>query len=165
MTPISIRNATPDDAKAIVDIYNPYILDSLVTFEEQSVTQQEMAGRILGVSEAELPWLVAEVEGRIVGYAYATRWRVRPAYRYSVESTVYLAPAAAGQGIGSRLYTELFLQLREKKIHVVIAGIVQPNAASVALHERLGFRKVAHFAEVGFKFGGWHDVGYWQLNL
>jgi phosphinothricin acetyltransferase len=104
-------------------------------------------------------------DGSVIGYAYATRWRARPAYRHAVESTVYLDPAAAGQGLGARLYRQLLKQLQAGGLHTVIAGIAQPNERSVALHERLGFRKVAHFAQVGRKFDRWVDVAYWQLLL
>jgi phosphinothricin acetyltransferase len=124
-----------------------------------------MAQRVSDVQDAGLPWLVLEVEGRVRGYAYATRWRVRPAYRNSVESTVYLEHDAAGSGWGTDLYLALIDALRGKGLHLVIGGIALPNERSIALHEKLGFAKVAHFSEVGFKFGQWHDVGYWQLRL
>jgi phosphinothricin acetyltransferase len=117
------------------------------------------------VAQAGLPWLVAEQDGRLLGYAYATRWRVRPAYRTSVESSVYLGGEAAGRGLGSALYRALLDALRRLDVHMVIGGIAQPNERSVALHEKLGFRKVAHFSEVGRKFGRWIDVGYWELRL
>jgi phosphinothricin acetyltransferase len=165
MSALSIRPALPDDGDAIVEIYNPYVLNTCITFEEQRVTAQEMAERIRAVQDAGLPWLVAEEEGRVIGYAYATKWKARSAYRYSVESTVYLSPAAAGKGCGTRLYAELIAFLRKGNCHAIMGGIVQPNEASVALHEKLGFRKVAHFPEVGFKMNRWLDVGYWQLIL
>ena len=101
----------------------------------------------------------------VVGYVSAAKWKGRSAYRFSVESTIYLDHRSTGQGIGTKLYGQLFSILRSRSIHVVIGGIALPNAASVALHERLGFTKVAHFAEVGFKFGRWVDVGYWQVTL
>lgn len=160
-----IRDAIADDARAIADIYNPFIADTTISFEEQLVTHAEMARRIADVREAGLPWLVIELDGAVLGYAYATKWRVRHAYRFSVESTVYLAPRAAGQGVGTLLYTALLERLRDAGCHLVIGGIALPNAASVALHEKLGFEKVAHFREVGFKFDRWLDVGYWQKTL
>jgi phosphinothricin acetyltransferase len=123
-----------------------------------------MANRIESVC-AKLPWLVCERDGHVVGYAYATPWRARSAYRFSVESSVYIAPDCARQGIGLQLYQVLIDTLRGKEIQVVIGGIAQPNAASVALHESLGFEKVAHFKRVGRKFDQWIDVGYWQLQL
>lgn len=159
------RDARRDDAAAIVAIYNHFIVNTAITFEEQAITESDMAQRIADVQDGDLPWLVAEYDGAVVGYAYATKWRVRHAYRFSVESTVYLAPSFAGKGIGRLLYTALLARLNEHGYHLVIGGIALPNATSVALHEALGFQKVAEFKEVGFKFGRWADVGYWQLML
>lgn len=160
-----IRPATLDDAAHICAIYNPYVNTTTISFEEAPVNEAEMAGRITDVSAGGLPWLVLEMDGAVAGYAYATKWRARPAYRHSVETTIYLDPSATGQGHGLRLYRALLDELRTRGLHTAIAGIAQPNARSVVLHERLGFRKVAHFGEVGLKFGGWVDVGYWQLSL
>ena len=160
-----IRPATIADAEAIVHIYNQYILNTIVTFEEQAVSANDMAERINENAAAGLPWLVAEIDGKVVGYAYASKWADRCAYRFSVESTVYLDPTATGQGHGTKLYEALFVILRSHSMHVVIGGIALPNPASVALHEKLGFQKVAHFKEVGFKFNQWVDVGYWQASL
>jgi L-amino acid N-acyltransferase YncA len=162
---LNIRSATGDDAGPITSIYNHFVLSTSISFEEAAVPVQEMAQRIADVQSADLPWLVAEVDGVIVGYAYATKWRVRHAYRFSVESTIYVAPDRPGKGIGTTLYRALIDRLRAGGYHLAIGGIAQPNAASVALHEKLGFKKVAHFEEVGFKFGRWTDVGYWQLSL
>ena len=161
----SIRLATTADAGAIADIYNHYVLNTVITFEEQAISTQEMAGRIGEVLAFPLPWLVAEQDGRIAGYAYATKWKGRCAYRYSVESSVYLAPGTERQGLGTQLYSALFARLKEQGMHVVIGGIALPNPASIALHEKFGMTKVAHFSEVGFKFGKWIDVGYWQAKL
>lgn len=160
-----IRNAIRNDAAAIVAIYNHFIVNTAITFEEQAITESDMAQRIADVQDGDLPWLVAEHDGAVVGYAYATKWRVRHAYRFSVESTVYLAPSSAGKGIGRLLYTALIKRLSEQGYHLVIGGIALPNPASVALHEALGFQKVAEFKDVGFKFGRWVDVGYWQMML
>lgn len=160
-----IRDATALDAAAIAAIYNPYILDSTISFEEEAVTADDMSARMAAVQEGGLPWLVLERDGVVAGYAYATKWRVRHAYRFSVETTVYLAPPHAGQGGGTALYTALLERLRVAGCHLAIGGIAQPNPASVALHERMGYRKVAHFGEVGFKFGRWIDVGYWERRL
>jgi phosphinothricin acetyltransferase len=161
----TIRPATPFDADALCAIYNHYVGTTTVSFEEEPVAAAAMAQRIEAVFEADLPWLVIEVDGTIAGYAYATKWRVRSAYRFSVESTIYMDAAFAGRGLGRRLYGALLDDLRARGRHMVIGGIAQPNAASVALHERLGFRKVAHFSEVGLKFGRRVDVGYWELKL
>lgn len=160
-----VRPATPADAAAIAGVYNHYVRDTIITFEEQEVSADDMIGRIGEVVAASLPWLVAERDGRLLGYACAGKWKGRCAYRYSVESTVYLDPAFTGQGLGTLLYRALLASLRPVSIHAVIGGIALPNAASVALHEKLGFAKVAHFREVGFKFGRWIDVGYWQVTL
>jgi len=159
-----IRPATPQDAADLAAIYNPYIEKTIITFEEQAITPADIAQRVTEVQSAELPWLVAEIGGRVVGYAYASKWKGRCAYRYSVESTVYLNESQTGKGLGTQLYRALLNELAGRKIHAVIGGIALPNEASVKLHERLGFKKVAHFPEVGFKFGRWVDVGYWQLT-
>jgi phosphinothricin acetyltransferase len=160
-----IRPATTDDAGAIARIYDHYIRETVVTFEEEAVPASEMARRIETVLSASLPYLVAvETEG-VVGYAYAGRWHARSAYRFSVETTIYLDAAAVGRGLGTALYGALFEDLAQRGLHVAIGGIALPNAASVALHEKLGFRKAAHYDEVGFKFGRWIDVGYWQRRI
>lgn len=159
-----IRTATPDDAKAIADIYNYYVENTFVTFEEQSVTVQEMGQRI----ESKLKkyfFFVWEENGEILGYAYADEWKSRCAYKYTVESSVYLRQEAAGRGIGTKLYNMLIELLKEKGIHIVLAGIAIPNEASIALHEKLGFEKTGQLKEVGFKNDRWIDVGYWQLKL
>ncbi len=162
---VNIRAANVEDAEIIAAIYKHYVLNTSISFEEAEVTGIEMAGRIADVHAAGLPWLVAEVDGVVAGYAYATKWRVRHAYRFSVETTVYLAPDSAGKGIGTTLYGALLDRLRAGGYHLAIGGIALPNPASVALHEKLGFEKVAQFSEVGFKFDRWTDVGYWQLAL
>jgi phosphinothricin acetyltransferase len=159
-----IRPASPDDAAAIAAIYNHYVATTTITFEESAVSQVDMAQRIRDVN-AQLPWLVYEQDGQVLGYAYATPWRARSAYRFSVESTVYVSPDHPRKGLGSALYGALIEALRERGMRVVLGGIAQPNEASVALHERLGFEKVAHFKQVGRKFDSWIDVGYWELAL
>ncbi|MEY4640151.1 MAG: Phosphinothricin N-acetyltransferase [Pseudomonadota bacterium] len=160
-----IRPAMPQDAAALCTIYNHYIVNSVITFEEVTVAESEFATRIANVQDAGLPWLVAEDAGTAVGYAYAVAWKERSAYRFSVEASVYLAHTYTGKGWGTRLYDALFVELRKTQVHVVIGGIALPNAASVALHEKMGMKTVAMFPEVGFKFGRWIDVGYWQVEL
>ena len=159
-----IRPATSADASSIAAIYNHYITSTTITFEEEAVEQGEMASRIDSVS-AQFPWYVYERDGEAIGYAYATPWRARSAYRFSAETTVYVASGYARQGVGQQLYSALIAALRGREIQVVLGGIAQPNPASVALHESLGFKKVAHFKRVGRKFEQWIDVGYWELQL
>ena len=161
----TVRAAVPSDTAHIAAIYNHYVTSTIVTFEEEPVTEAEMSRRIRDVQSASLPWLVAQVEGRVLGYASATRWKPRTGYRFSTEITVYVAPGHAGQGIGSELYGRLFPVLQDRGIHAVMGGIALQNEPSIALHEKFGLRKVAHLAEVGFKFNQWIDVGYWQRTL
>ena len=161
----TIRPATAADAERIRTIYNHYIATTTISFEEEPVSAVDMAQRIADVAAATLPWLVMLDGDKLIGYAYATKWRVRAAYRFTVESSLYLDPQHVGKGAGTMLYEALLAELRQRGLHVAIGGIAQPNEASVRLHERLGFQKVAHFSEVGRKFGRWVDVGYWQLKL
>jgi phosphinothricin acetyltransferase len=161
---VTIRLASANDCGAIAAIYNYYVLESTISFEEEAVSVEEMTARF-GETSAALPWLVAVDGVRILGYAYASKWKGRCAYRYSAEATVYLEKGSSGQGLGTRLYTALFDILRAQGLHTVIGGIALPNPASVALHEKMGLKKAAHFSEVGFKFGRWIDVGYWQAPL
>lgn len=161
-----IRAVTSDDATSICNIYNPYITDTVVTFEEKEITAADIAKRIAKVESENLPWFVAEDErGNVVGYAYATQWRDRFSFRFSVEITAYLSTTHTSKGLGSQLYQALFTELKRKNIHSAIAGITLPNEASVALHEKFAMEKVAHFTEVGLKFNRWLDVGYWQKTL
>ena len=162
---VIIREADVSDASIIASIYNHYVAETIVTFDEQPVTVAEMARRVEEVQAASLPWLVADQENRVVGYAYAAPWKRRAAYRFSVEITVYLDPNHLGRRVGTELYKELFAILHKSQAHAVIGGIALPNDASVALHEKFGMHKVAVFEEVGFKFNRWIDVGYWQLTL
>lgn len=160
-----IRSATVADAEPIADIYNHYVSDTTVTFEEAPVEPAEMAARIESVLSKELPWLVYEDAGEVLGYAYASPWSPRSAYRYTVEASAYLAPTAVGRGVGSALFGALFDGLRAAGIKVVLSRIALPNPASVALNEKFGFTKVGHLSEVGMKFGQWLDVGIWQRRL
>lgn len=160
-----IRSVEPSDASQLADIYNFYVKNSLITFEENSVLAEDMAQRITNINSANLPWLVAQDKDLILGYAYASKWKDRSTYGRSVEVTVYLTSTVTGQGWGNKLYQALFEQLQTRSIHAVMAGIALPNEASIALHEKFGMQKVAHFSEVGRKFDQWVDVGYWQLTL
>jgi phosphinothricin acetyltransferase len=159
-----IRPATTDDVEQITTLYNHYVENTVITFEEDRLSATEMATRIAGVTETDL-WLVSEQQGSITGYAYATPFDSRPAYRHAVETTVYLAPEHVGQGVGSKLYRALLDQLRVREFHCAIGRIALPNDASVALHEKFGFVKVAQLKDVGRKFDQWIDVGYWELLL
>jgi phosphinothricin acetyltransferase len=157
-----IREATREDAGVVAEIYNHYVEHTVVTFEEVRVSAADIGSRIESVHASGFPWLVAEEAGRVKGYAYATKWKERSAYRFSAEVTVYLAADATGRGLGTQLYADLFPQLAARGLHALMGGITLPNEASVALHEKFGMRKVAQFDEVGFKFGRWLPVGYWQ---
>jgi phosphinothricin acetyltransferase len=161
---MTIRACTTADASAICEIYNHYVRHTVVTFEEVPVLAAEMAQRILDVT-ARLPWLVADEGGVLIGYAYATPWRPRSAYRFSVESTVYVAPGHLGRGVGTGLYRDLIAGLRTLDVHCAVGTIALPNPASVALHEKVGFKKIGQLAEIGRKLDRWVDVGYWELIL
>ena len=160
-----IRDARSSDFQAIADIYNYYIRDTVISFEAIEIGAEEISGRIEKVKSAGLCWLVLEEDSRIRGYAYAGKWNERSAYSNTAEVSIYLDVQAQGLGYGSRLYTELFRRLKDRSLHTVIAGIALPNQASIKLHEKFGMKKVAHFEEVGYKFGQWLDVGYWQVQL
>ncbi len=160
-----IRTAQPSDGDAIAAIYNPYVVNSVVTFETSSVDGVEMASRITETIDAGLPYLVAVEDDRVVGYTYASKWKGRCAYSKTVESSVYIDASFQGHGIGKKLYVALLDSLHALDMHTVIGGIALPNDASIALHESLGFRKVAQFEQVGFKLNGYVDVGYWQKIL
>ena len=159
-----IRVVRDSDASAICKMYNHYIRETVITFEEEELTDQEMLERIKKVTNKFI-WLVYELDGEILGYAYANTWRERIAYRYSIETSVYVDPNAKGKGIGKMLYQELLEYLKEKGYQQIIGGITLPNEASEKFHEHFGFKKVAHFSKVGLKFDQWHDVGFWQLDL
>lgn len=160
-----IREVHPSDVKSICDIYNHYILNSTCTFEEERITAAGLVARIKRIKSYQLPWLVAEQNEQLVGYCYASPWRMRSAYRFSVEVSVYVDHQHIQQGWGRRLYSALFYSLHELGKRTAIAGITLPNADSVKFHENLGMKKVAHFENVGFKFNRWLDVGYWQTSL
>jgi phosphinothricin acetyltransferase len=163
-TGISIRMATERDAAAVRAIYTPFCESSAVSFEERAPTTDEIAERIRKIT-AQLPWLVLADEGRVAGYAYASVHRERAAYRWSVDSSVYVSPAFLRSGVGRALYTALFQLLREQGYYKVHAGITWPNAASVGIHEAMGFQFVGVYRAVGFKQGAWHDVAWYQLTL
>src|SRR5215203_3339464 len=159
---MNIRNVNPDDAAQIAEIYNYYIKNTHQTFETESLSAEDMRERIIQFS-ADYPCVVAEEDGKIYGYAFATQFKMRQAYEFSAEVSIYVKADEKQKGIGSQIYEKLFEELRQTDIHALIAGISLPNDGSVRFQEKLGFEKVAHFKEVGYKLGRWVDVGYWEL--
>ncbi|MGA9581054.1 MAG: arsinothricin resistance N-acetyltransferase ArsN1 family B [Allosphingosinicella sp.] len=158
------RAATSEDAAAIAEIYAPFVRGSAVSFETEPPGESEIRTRI-EAGGALYPWLVAEEDGKLLGYSYAARFRDRPAYRFVVETSVYLRAEAAGRGLGRRLYGHLLAMLEGQGFTQAIAAITLPNLASVRLHERLGFEPAGTYRQVGWKLGEWHDVGLWQRGL
>lgn len=161
---LRLRPVREEDAGAICAIYNPFIVETIVSFELNPVAPDAMVQRIRRIT-AEYPWLVAERADTLLGYAYATRWRTRAAYDHTVECAIYVHPDHAGTGVGRTLYTALLDLLRARGVHAAIGAISLPNEASVRFHERCGFTKVGHFPQVGRKFDRWVDVGFWQVVL
>jgi phosphinothricin acetyltransferase len=161
--PLGVRTADVADAAACAAVYAPYVERSVASFEEVAPDAAVMAGRML--DQPRLPWLVAVRDGVVVGFAYASRHRARPAYRWSVEVSVYLQESEHGRGTGRALYAELLDVVRSLGYVRAYAGITLPNVASVGLHESMGFTSIGVFSTVGFKHGKWHDVGWWQLPL
>lgn len=159
-----VRTARPDDGAAVADIYRPYVLDTAISFEDTPPSASEMGDRIKSTLVA-YPFLVFEDDDEVVGYAYGSAHRARAAYRWSVDVTVYTAAHVHGRGVGRRLYADLLGRLAGQGFHAAFAGIALPNAKSVGLHEAMGFRHLGTYQEVGFKFGRWHDVGWWRLAL
>lgn len=159
-----IRKAQQDDAAALAAIYAPYVERTWISFEEVPPSAEEMRANLLAGIQT-YPWLVEEHIGAVRGYAYGGVHRGRPAYRWSVETTIYLAEDARGQGLGKRLYTDLIATLKRQGFRSAFAGIALPNPACVALHESVGFTSFGVFSAVGFKLGGWRDVGWWRLGL
>ena len=159
-----IRVAREDDGAAVAAIYRPYVETSVISFETTPPDASEMFRRISDTL-ADFPWLICEIDGRPAGYAYATRHRVRSAYLWSVDTSVYLDRQYWRCGIGRGLYASLFAILVAQGFFNAYAGITLPNPASVALHEAAGFKPVGVYRRVGFKNDAWHDVGWWQLTL
>jgi L-amino acid N-acyltransferase YncA/heme-degrading monooxygenase HmoA len=162
--PTLIRPFAPGDEHAIAAIYNHYIEHTVVTFEEVPLSAEQMRERIEAYRQHH-PWLVCEVAGRVLGYAYATRFHSRAAFRHTAEVTVYLQEGMASKGLGRLLYDQLIQALRAQGCRVLVGVISLPNEASVGLHEAMGFVKVGHLPRVGHKFGRWLDIGHWSLDL
>lgn len=161
---LHIRMGRPDDAPAILAIYEPFVRMTAVTFEYAVPAVAEMAERVRTVT-ARWPWLVLERGDRVAGYAYASTWRARAAYQWAVETTVYVHPDARWRGVGRALYRSLLACLRLQGHRMALGAITLPNAASVALHEALGFGCTGVHRACGYKLGAWHDVGMWELEL
>lgn len=159
-----IRPVHINDTKALLDIYNYYVINTVVTFDIEPLTIMMFQDK-LNTIIAGYPFIVFEEDNEILGYAYGSKFRPKPAYKHTVESTVYVKHNAHGKQIGTRLYLELLNQLRQTDAHVVLGVLTIPNEGSIKLHEKFGFEKVAHLKSVGLKFGKWQDVGIWQLNL
>ena len=159
-----IREATALDAEVIQAIYAPAVTESVISFEEVAPSVAEMAARIEAYGR-DYPYLVAERDGLVVGYAYGSKHRERAAYRHSADVAVYVAQAARGSGVGRALYDDLLPRMAAQGVHAAFAGITLPNAGSERLHESVGFELVGIYREVGFKFGRWLDVGWWQRRL
>ncbi|WP_248723471.1 GNAT family N-acetyltransferase [Seonamhaeicola sp. ML3] len=159
-----IRAFQEGDTHQLLDIYNYYVLNSVVTFDDEPLSLKAFTEKVNRIN-SEYPFIVFEEKNELLGYAYGSRFRPKPAYKHSVEVTVYVKNGVQGKKIGTRLYDSLLSDLKDFGFHVILGGITLPNEASVALHEKFGFSKVAHFKHVGKKFGTWLDVGFWQLTL
>lgn len=164
MSELSIREATRDDAGPLLEVYRPFVTDTAVSFETEPPSLYDFEERIRKALAA-YAWLVAEREGRPVGYAYATSHRERSAYRWSVETSVYVGACHRGHGVGRRLYSRLLDDLTARGYCNAYAGIALPNEASIALHRKAGFVSIGVFPRVGFKLGAWHDVSWWHRPL
>lgn len=161
---LTLRLAAAADAAGIAEIYAPIVRDTAISFEVEPPSAAEMQRRVESTLSS-FPWLVGEEGGRIAGYAYASQHRVRAAYQWSVDVSVYLHAGCRGRGLGRALYTALLEILRAQRLYNAYAGITLPNAASIGLHEAIGFRRLGVYRSVGFKLGRWHDVGWWELAL
>jgi phosphinothricin acetyltransferase len=159
-----IRPVTADDAAAVCGIYNYYITNTVITFEEDELEPAAMEARIRDIA-GRYPWLVWEDNGEVLGYAYAHQWHDRAAYRFSAETTVYLRHDILGRGIGRQLLGRIIADLRKTDVHALMAVITVPNERSTALHESFGFKKAGEFREIGYKLDRRLDVGYWELLL
>jgi phosphinothricin acetyltransferase len=157
-----IRPVNTADASAICGIYNYYVVNTVITFEEEPVSTAKMKSRIRTVT-AEYPWFVREEAGEVLAYAYIHTWQERIAYRHSAELSLYVKHGQEGRGMGRELMTHLLEAVKKTTIRVLVSGITIPNERSIALHEKFGFQKAGQFNEIGFKLDQWLDVGYWEL--
>ncbi|WP_073586640.1 GNAT family N-acetyltransferase [Vibrio quintilis] len=162
---MKIREVRPEDAGEFVNIYNHYVENTTITFEEAGISAEMMRQRIEKVAGAGLPWLVAESDGVVIGYAYVSPWHSRSAYRFTVESSVYVSLDARGKGTGKQLYLALIDRLSKTEVRHIMGVVALPNERSVGLHETLGFRKVGEMKEIGFKFNRLITVSLWQYTF
>jgi L-amino acid N-acyltransferase YncA len=161
---LSVRAAESSDAAACAAIYAPYVTDTVITFESQPPTEQEMAGRIAAAQRTHA-WLVAEDAAGVVGYAYGGPYKERAAYRWACEVSVYLQVGRRRTGAGRALYEALFARLVERGFRTAVAGMTLPNDASVGLHRAMGFEPIGTYRRIGWKHGAWHDVSWTQRPL
>ncbi len=161
---VLVRLAGPADGPALAEIYRPAVTDSVISFELDPPDAEEMVRRVAYTLE-RTPWLVCEVDGCVVGYAYAGRWRDRPAYQWSVEVSAYIREGARRMGVARTLYTSLFAVLKLQGFRSALAGITLPNDASVGVHTALGFKPVGVYHKVGYKYGAWHDTGWYEREI
>jgi L-amino acid N-acyltransferase YncA len=161
---LRVRSAIGADAAACAEIYRPYVLDTVISFETEPPTVEQMAARI-AAAQVKHEWLVLEVDGDLAGYAYAHQFNSRAAYQWSVETSIYVARDRLRLGGGRMLYAELLSRLAGRGFRRAFAGIAQPNEASNVFHKAFGFRPVGRYQRVGWKLGAWHDVEWWQLDL
>jgi phosphinothricin acetyltransferase len=161
MSGLLLRPARLADAAGCAAVYAPYVTDSCISFEYEPPTARDFAQRIA----ASHAWVVAEDDGVVVGYAYASRHRDRAAYDWAADVAIYMAASHHGRGLGRRLYEDLFPRVHARGLRTVCAGVALPNPASDALHRALGFEEVGVYRRIGWKDGRWHDVRWWQLQL
>lgn len=161
---MEIRLAKPSDARSLLDIYAPYVENTAITFEYEVPTIEDFAIRIEKTLE-KYPYLVAEEDGVVLGYAYASTYYARAAYDWAVELSVYVSLDARGKGVGSKLYDALEDLLDQMGYVHFLACISLPNEASLALHRKRGYQQVAHFPKIGYKFNRWHDIVWLQKSL
>ncbi|TXE12001.1 N-acetyltransferase [Seonamhaeicola algicola] len=159
-----IRVFREEDTQQLLEIYNYYVQNSVATFDDKPLSYNVFFDKLKTIN-LEYPFFVFEESNTLLGFAYASKFRPKPAYQNTVESTVYIKHTAHGKNIGTQLYQALLQALKQNKYHTVLGVLTLPNEASVKLHEKFGFKKVAHLKQVGFKFDQWQDVGMYQLIL
>lgn len=159
-----LRHFTKDDIAALLDIYNYYVTNTVATFDIKPLKLQTFEKKLNDIN-SKYPFLIFEEEKQILGFAYASKFRPKPAYKFTVEATVYVKHTAHGKHIGSQLYKALIHELKQTDTHTILGVLTLPNEASIKLHQKFGFEEVAHLKELGYKFGAWHNVAIYQLRL